>query len=88
MRDPNGETTVHKSLFVEIRKPDRIVKKNLEPFHEFVLTVTLTSNEGKTEMRWHMLFETAAECERMKPFVAVANEENLDRLEADLAGRC
>ncbi len=87
MCDPDGETTVHKSLFVDIRKPDRIVIRHLEPFHEFHLTVTLTSNEEKTELQWHMLFETAAECERVKPFVAVANEENLDRLEAHLANR-
>ena len=32
-----------------------------------------------------MLFESAAECERVKRFAVEANEQNLDRLEAELA---
>ena len=32
-----------------------------------------------------MRFETAAECAKVKGFVPEANEQNLDRLEAELA---
>jgi hypothetical protein len=32
-----------------------------------------------------MLFESAAECEKVKTFVVEANEQNFDRLEAKLA---
>jgi len=32
-----------------------------------------------------MLFETAAECEKVKKYAIEANEQNLDRLEAELA---
>jgi hypothetical protein len=34
---------------------------------------------------FRMLFETAAECERVKIFAVEANEQNFDRLEAELA---
>jgi hypothetical protein len=32
-----------------------------------------------------MLFDTAAECAKVKGFAVEANEQNLDRLEAQLA---
>jgi len=32
-----------------------------------------------------MLFETAAACEKVKGFAGEANEQNFDRLEAELA---
>jgi hypothetical protein len=32
-----------------------------------------------------MLFETAAECEKVKVYAVEANEQNFDRLEAQLA---
>jgi hypothetical protein len=34
-----------------------------------------------------MLFESATECSKLKRFIASANEENFDRLEAHLAQR-
>jgi hypothetical protein len=32
-----------------------------------------------------MVFESVAECDRIKKFAVEANEQNLDRLEAELA---
>ena len=32
-----------------------------------------------------MLFETAQECSKLKPFVVDKNEENFDKLEVELA---
>ena len=46
---------------------------------------TFAEQGGKTRLAFHMLFETAAECERVKVFAVEANEQNFDRLEAELA---
>ncbi|SEM68403.1 SRPBCC family protein [Lihuaxuella thermophila] len=85
MHAPNGVDYENKSVFVKVVKPERIVLRHLEPVHEFLLTVTFSEFEGKTELNWRMLFESAAECNRVKKFVTEANEQNLDRLEAQLA---
>lgn len=93
MRGPDGASQEHTSVFVEVTKPERIVLRHLEPFHEFLLTVTLeesahdrpTSPGRSTKLTWRMQFDSAEECDKVKRFVAEANEENLDRLDTLLA---
>jgi uncharacterized protein YndB with AHSA1/START domain len=85
MHGPNGVDHPNESVFVEVAPPERIVFRHLEPVHAFLTTVTFTDRDGKTEIVWSMLFDSAAEFDRVKAFVAVANEQNLDRLEAELA---
>ncbi|WP_408009937.1 SRPBCC family protein [Pseudalkalibacillus sp. A8] len=84
MHGPNGVDYENKSVFIEVVKPERIVLRHLEPNHEFLLTVTLEEREDKTELTWRMLFESAEEYEKIREFCYKANEENLDRLEAQL----
>ncbi|MFG6117788.1 SRPBCC family protein [Thalassobacillus sp. B23F22_16] len=84
MHGPNGKEYENKSVFLEVEKPERIVLRHLEPNHEFLLTITFTEQEDKTLLTWHMLFESAAECKKVSRFVPEANEQNLDRLEAQL----
>ena len=50
------------------------------------MTATLEDLGGKTKLTWHMLFESAAVCEKLKQICVPANEQNFDRLEAELAG--
>ena len=51
-----------------------------------LLTLTLDANGGtKTTITWRMLFDTADECAKVRVFAVDANEQNLDRLEAELA---
>jgi len=38
-------------------------------------------NDSKSKISFRMIFSTAQECDKMKPFVAHKNEENFDRLE-------
>lgn len=85
MRGPNGVEHPNESVFVEIVEPERLVFDHLEPVHEFRVTVTFEDLGGKTRLVWRMLFTSAAECDRVKGFVVEANEQNLDRLEAQLA---
>lgn len=85
MHAPNGIDFPNRSVFVEISRPERIVFEHLEPVHKFLATADFAEKDGKTEVVFRMVFETAEECARVKPFVAEANEQNFDRLEALLA---
>ena len=38
----------------------------------------------KTKISFKMIFESAEECNKLKPFVIPKNEENFDRLEREL----
>jgi uncharacterized protein YndB with AHSA1/START domain len=87
MRGPNGVEHPNESVFVEIVEPERLVFRHLDPVHEFLVTVTFEDLGGRTRLTWSMLFESAAEYDRVKKFVVEANEQNLDRLETHLANR-
>ena len=63
---------------------DRIVLDHVVA-PKFRLTATIAEAAGGTRLTWVALFETAAECERVKTYAVPANEENFDRLEAELA---
>ncbi len=41
-------------------------------------------DDRRTRLRWRMRFEDVAEAARVRTFVAEANEQNFDRLEAAL----
>lgn len=80
----HGPADYHnESVFVEVTRPERIVLDHVSKPH-FRLTLTLAAEGTGTRLGWHMLFGTAAECAAVKRFAVGANEENLDRLAAEL----
>jgi uncharacterized protein YndB with AHSA1/START domain len=85
MHGPDGVDYQNESVFVEIAKPERVVFDHLKPMHKFRVTATFVEQAGKTEVAFRMRFESPAECAKVKGFVVEANEQNLDRLEAELA---
>ncbi len=86
MRGPDGTIYPNKSVFEEVT-PERIVLRHLEPMHHFVMTMTLAAESGgHTRLTWRMTHDSPEECAKVRPFVPRCNEENLDRLEAELAG--
>ncbi len=84
MRGPNGAEYQNKSVFVEIVKPERIVFRHESPPECQVTATFAEPASGKTRVTFQMLFETAAACEKVKGFAPEANEQNFDRLEAEL----
>jgi hypothetical protein len=84
MHGPNGADYPNRSVFVEVVKPESIVFDHVSG-PTFRLTATFAEHGAQTRLTFRMLFETAAECAKVKGFVVEANEENLDRLEAELA---
>lgn len=87
MRGPNGTEHPNESVFLEIVEPERLVFRHLGPVHEFLATFLFEDLGGRTRLTWRMLFETAAEYDKVKAFVVQANEQNLERLEALLENR-
>ena len=84
MHGPDGVDYKNKSVFVEIVRPERIVFQHVSG-PAFLVTATFAEQAGKTKVTFQMLFETAAACEKVKGFAVAANEQNFDRLEAELA---
>jgi uncharacterized protein YndB with AHSA1/START domain len=84
MHGPAGSDYENESVFVEIVRPERIVFRHLEPVHGFQMTILFAEQDGKTRLTWRMLFDSAAERDRVEAFVVPANEQNFDRLEEHL----
>jgi uncharacterized protein YndB with AHSA1/START domain len=84
MHGPDGAAYRNKSVFVEIVRPERIVFQHVSS-PAFLVTATFAEQAGKTKVTFQMLFETAAACEKVRGVAVEANEQNFDRLEAELA---
>jgi uncharacterized protein YndB with AHSA1/START domain len=84
MHGPNGANFENDSMFLEIVDPERIVFRHVSP-PQFEMTITLADDGGRTLLTWRQEFPTPADRDRVKGFAVEANEQNLDRLEAELA---
>lgn len=84
MHGPGGLEIPNESVFVEIVRPERIVLRHVSAEHPYELTITLAEEGARTRVTWRMRHETAAECERVRPYVVAGNEQNFDRLAAEL----
>ncbi len=84
MHGPDGTTYPNKSVFEEVT-PQRIVLRHLETVHQFTLAITLAEEQGGTRLTWEQTFDSVEECDKVRAYVPRCNEENLDRLESELA---
>ena len=85
MVGPDGTEYPNESRFTTIEPPARLVIEHLSG-HHFELLVTLDDlPDGGTRLTWRQRFDTAAHRDEIVGFVAPANEQNLDRLQAELA---
>lgn len=84
MHGPDGRSYPNESRFTRI-EPDRAWGIEHLNGHHFHLTLELTPAQGGTELTWLQTFDTAEHYARLASFVAGANEQNLDRLAAELA---
>lgn len=84
MHGPDGANYPNESVFVEVVEPERIVFEHLSAPHHFRMTITFDAQGTKTLVGWRQVFDTAAQRQRIAEFVIEANEQNLDRLAAEL----
>ena len=85
MHGPDKGNYANECEFTKIEKPFVIAwKRHSKPLFQVNATFEeVTSN--KTNITFKMLFNTAEECNKLKPYVVDKNEENFDKLEIELA---
>lgn len=86
MHGPDGKDYPNHSVFGEIDADRLITFEHKGPHHFFMRMSLEAQGERKTLLRWQMIFDSPAECESLRPMIEPANEQNFDRLEAELAG--
>ena len=83
MHGPDGKDYFNENHFLEINAPERVVIRHvLAPL--FTLTITLTTAGQQTRIDWLQSFDDPAVCDAVRHICVPANEQNLDRLPAEL----
>ena len=87
MHGPDGQAYSMVNEFLDIVPGRKIVLQHHQPNHDFRLQMDYTNEDRKTRLTWRMWFDSADEAERVRPYVNQANEQNCDRLAAQLTSR-
>lgn len=87
MHSPDGKDYPNESRFARIVPNDLVEIEHLSG-HHFMLTIALQPHAQGCEIHWRQTFDTIAHYTEIAPFVAQANQQNLQRLVAEaLRGR-
>ena len=82
MHSPHGGNPENESIF-ELVEPNKIVIRHLsQPLYR--LTIGLTPSDTGTTVSWSQEFDDAEVARRIEKIVVPANEQNLDKLVAEL----
>ncbi len=83
MHGPEAGHYQNESVFEEIEPGRRVViRHKSNPMYRLVITLSPTSKG--TNISWEQTFDSDEIASRVKKFVVPANEENLDRLTAEV----
>ncbi|RYZ61030.1 MAG: ATPase [Chitinophagaceae bacterium] len=84
MHGPDKGTYQNECVFMEITKPMRLAWNRLtKPLFQVVVTFEALGT-NKTKIVFRQIFPSVAACNKIKAFAGDKNEENFDRLEAEL----
>lgn len=83
MHGPDGKDYPNESRFTRIVQ-DRLFEVEHLSGHHFVLTLELQPHAEGTRVMWRQTFDTNEHYEQLAKFVAEANEQNLERLAAEV----
>ncbi len=83
MIGPDGAAYPNESVFSEIEVDRRVLIQHTNQPH-FQLAITLEASAGGTLLRWDQTFDDPAVAQTVRHIVEPANEQNLDRLSAEL----
>ena len=84
MHGPDGTDYPNESVFIEVVTNRQVVLRHVSGPH-FEMFLSFADEGGHTRLSWRQVFNTPEECARVKKIAVEANEQNLDRLEAELA---
>ena len=85
MHGPEGGNYNNECTFLRIEPPGFIAWEHVSPPYFHILARFDETAGTKTQRTWTMRFRTTEERAKIIAFVQGKNEENLDRLEAELA---
>ncbi len=83
MHGPDGKTYPNESRFEAIEPDSKIVIRHLSQPH-FQLTIILQEQAGGTLLSWEQAFDDDSVANAIRHIVEPANEQNLDRLGAEV----
>lgn len=84
MHGPEKGNYANECEFIKIERPSLIAwKRHSKPLFQVIAAFEEIA-ENETRLVFKMVFETAAECAKIKPFAVEKNEENFDKLEMEL----
>jgi len=83
MHGPDGKNYSNESIFAEIVPAEKIVIEHVSK-PKYRLTIILSPSRAGTAVLWSQEFENSKFAESMKLFLSTANEQNLDRLSAEV----
>lgn len=83
MHGPDGTDYPNESVFLAIAAPERVVFEHFSG-HHFIMTITFTPQGKQTLVGWRQVFDTAEHRQRIASVVLEANEQNLNRLAAEV----
>jgi uncharacterized protein YndB with AHSA1/START domain len=86
MHGPDGRNYPNTNVFRIVEPPHRVEVEHISDEHHFVLYITFSSRGGQTLVGWEQTFDTAAHKQSIAAWVEPANEQNLDRLQREVAG--
>jgi uncharacterized protein YndB with AHSA1/START domain len=84
MHGPDGENYNNECIFLKITPPELIIWNHVSN-PKFQIVASIRELTGTTEVIFKMVFRTAEECDKMKLYMYGKNEENLDKLETEIA---
>lgn len=83
MHGPDGKNYPSESVFIEIVPNEKVViRHDCEPY--FTLTILITSSANGSLIHWIQEFDNAEVAKSVAHIVIPSNEQNLDRLEAEV----
>ncbi len=82
MHAPNGVDYPNECTFLEVRPARVVIRHTVPPY--FTLSIELAPAPGGTEVRWTQAFDSAETFAQVRAIVEPANEQNLDRLAAEV----
>ena len=83
MHGPDGKNYPNENVFAEIETPTKVVVQHISD-PKFRLTISLAPSAAGTLLSWSQAFENPAVASAVEHIVVPSNEQNLDRLTAEV----
>jgi hypothetical protein len=83
MHGPNGHNYPNENVFAEIAAPHVVVVQH-DSDPKYRLTIRLAPSVAGTVVTWWQAFENSEVASRLEPIVVPANQQNLERLSAEV----